>query len=338
MRGCSDRGTHSPPAPREQGAALVSAMLIVSLMAVVALSLVESVRFASRLSLNLEAREQAQLYAVGAEQLARGSVRSFWVAGQDRQPALEAWLGQPFYFPIEGGAIQGEAKDGANCFNLNSLVASGEDGAQVANEATQAEFVRLMGHLDVIDSEAQAIATATTDWIDSDSDAGFSGAEDDYYGALEPPFRTAGGLMVEPSEIRRIRGMTGDIYTRLRPFICTRPSLEPSRLNLNTLRDWQLPLVAAILGEETDISDAESLLGERPAGGFMEAREFRELDSVAAMELEDAVLERFGVQSDYVDLSVQVRYRKVYLNMVSSLQIGETGDMTTLSRRYGSVE
>lgn len=326
------------PARRDQGAALVSAMLIVSLMAVVALSLVEQVRFAARLSLNLEAREQAQLYAVGAEQLAKGSVRGFWVSGQDRQPALEAWVGQPFYFPIEGGAIQGEAKDGANCFNLNSLVSVGEGTGRTADPGRLAEFIRLMGHLDVAEGEATAIATAAADWIDSDDIAGFSGAEDDYYGALEMPYRTGATLMAEPSEIRRVRGMTAEIYQRLRPFLCARPSLEPSVLNLNTLRDWQVPLMAAILGEEVSVSDAQGLLDERPVSGFMEAREFRELEAVLALDIDDAPLERFGVSSGYVDLAVQVRYKDVFLDMISSLQISETGDITTLSRRYGSVE
>ncbi|MEM7767126.1 MAG: PilX N-terminal domain-containing pilus assembly protein, partial [Pseudomonadota bacterium] len=60
--------TPDAPLPTDRGAALITAMLIVSLMSVVALSLVDTVRFAARLSINLESREQAQLYAIGAEE------------------------------------------------------------------------------------------------------------------------------------------------------------------------------------------------------------------------------------------------------------------------------
>ncbi|MEM7767981.1 MAG: type II secretion system minor pseudopilin GspK, partial [Pseudomonadota bacterium] len=273
-----------------------------------------------------------------AEELAKGSVRSFWVPGQDRQPALEAWVGQPFYFPIDGGTIQGEAKDGANCFNLNSLVRTEEGSGLIANPDTIAEFIRLLTHLDVIETEATGIATAAADWIDGDNIAGFSGAEDDYYGALETPYRTAGGAMVEPSEIKWVRGVTGDLYTRIRPYICTRPTIAPSVLNLNTLRDWQVPLMAALLGEDVDVSDAVELLEERPVSGFLEASEIAALQPIIDLDLQDGLVERLGIRSAYIDLNVQVRYKDVFLDMISSLQIGETGDITTLSRRYGSVE
>ncbi|MEM0986507.1 MAG: type II secretion system minor pseudopilin GspK [Pseudomonadota bacterium] len=324
--------------PNDSGAALISSMLIVSLMAIVALSIVESVRFASRLSINLETREQAQLYAIGAETFAKESVGNFWVPGQDRQPAVEQWVGQPFFFPIDSGGIQGEAKDGANCFNLNSLVSQGEGVDRVTNPVTLAEFTRLLRHLDMLDSEASALATATADWIDSDQVAGFSGAEDPFYGALDTPYRTAGGAMVEPSEIKRVRGMSLPLYERIRPHICTRPTLEVQAVNMNTLRAWNAPLLAAILDEEMAVSDALEIIEARPAGGFSDIAEIAESPQIRDLELDDEVLGRLGIKSRYVDLTVQVRYRDVFLDMISSLQIDETGDITTLSRRYGSAE
>lgn len=322
----------------ERGAALISAMLIVSIMAVVSVSLLETVRFASRLSINLEAREQAQLYAVGAEELAAGSVKAAWVPGQERQPALEAWIRRPFFFPINGGSLQGEARDGANCFNLNSLAMTVEGANRLSNPAMIAEFTRLLTLLGVPASEATAIATATADWIDSDAVAGFSGAEDDYYGALEIPYRTAGGPMADPSEIKRIRGMTTALYGQVRPFLCTRPTLDPSVLNINTLKDWQAPLLAAVLGEGVEAVDALRILEERPVSGFLEQSLIYELPLIVDLDLDALTKERLGLRSRFVDLGVQVSYQGVFLDMISSLQISDTGDITTVSRRYGSEE
>ena len=320
----------------EHGAALISAMLIVSIMAVVSMTLMETVRYATRLSLNLEAREQAQLYAIGAEELAAGTVSRNWIAGAEQQPAMEVWVGQPFFFPIQDGSIQGSAADHSNCFNLNSLVTTGDGVDTVSNPLAIEMFARLLGLLDVVDGEASSIATATADWIDSDRIAGFGGAEDDFYGALETPYRTAGNAMVDPSELRRIRGINDEIYERIRPFICTLPETELNILNLNTMQPWQSPLLAVYLAPETSATDALRVLEERPVGGFRERAEIPEFSAIAAFNLEPAQLQYFDVRSRFVQLNVQVSYKAVFVEMLSSLQISDTGDITTVSRRFGS--
>jgi len=324
--------------PRDAGAALISAMLIVSIMAVVAVSLLETLRSASRLSINLEVREQAQLYAIGAEQYAAGSVKAFWQPGQERQLALDAWIGQPFLFPIPGGTLRGTARDGTHCFNLNSLVRFEDGSGRVANPDTIAEFVRLMGHLDVLDAEATGIATAAADWIDSDQVAGFGGAESDYYGALDDPYRAADGPMVDRTELKQVRGVTPDIYARLAPFLCTHPTEAPATINLNSLTPDGAPLLAAILGDDILLEDAVRIIEERPAGGFPQRALIQDAPLIQALGLDPVILERFDIRSGFVELSVQVSYQSVHLDMLSRLQISDTGDITTLSRRYGSVE
>ncbi|MEO0755234.1 MAG: type II secretion system minor pseudopilin GspK, partial [Pseudomonadota bacterium] len=84
--------------------------------------------------------------------------------------------------------------------------------------------------------------------------------------------------------------------------------------------------------------DAFRILEERPVSGFLEQSLIYELPLIADLDLDALTKERLGLRSRFVDLGVQVSYQGVFLDMISSLQISDTGDITTVSRRYGSEE
>src|SRR5690606_26737208 len=59
------------PRPSERGAALLATIFIVAIMAAAAAAVTEEIRYAVRRAQNVEARDQAYWYALGAETLAR---------------------------------------------------------------------------------------------------------------------------------------------------------------------------------------------------------------------------------------------------------------------------
>ena len=59
----------------ERGASLVSALLLVAVMSSLAMALVTDLRFSMRRSANLEVRDQAYWYAVGAREFIRQFIR-----------------------------------------------------------------------------------------------------------------------------------------------------------------------------------------------------------------------------------------------------------------------
>ena len=102
--------------------ALLTVLLLVAVMSVVAVVILDDVRFSVRRATNVETQAQLQWYAAGAESLARRQVADLVAADPIRTPLEPRWDGRVFSFPIEEGALQAVVSDGQACFNLNSLV------------------------------------------------------------------------------------------------------------------------------------------------------------------------------------------------------------------------
>ncbi len=325
----------------ESGAALITALLIVSVMSVTALSVIEGLRFSMKLSGNMAQREQARLYALGAEQLAVGTLsaaRKLAVGeSESRYPALDEWTRTPLLFPIEGGAIKGRVKDGANCFNLNSVVRMADgDRTIVANEVNIQRLARLFEYTGISVGETIGLANSVADWIDTDSAPGYGGAEDPDYVVLHPPYRTSATLLADVSELKTIKGFTSDMVEKMTPWLCARPSMDLSAMNINTLTLEDLPLFLSYLGEDFNEATVSFILGERPVTGFQSVADMWALSVFEKNEVEDQNKSLFAVTSDYFDLDAEISYYQTVINLHSTLQITKSGDITNISRRYGN--
>ena len=178
------------------------------------------------------------------------------------------WLGRDFVLPLPGGEGRAKLSDANNCFNLNSLVAETMPGRFSQRAGSMRQFGELMTLLGIDAAQAQAIAGATADWIDSDSNDGPLGAEDNVYRSLPGAYLAANRKMADVSELRAVRGVSPKIFARLKPWICVLPVTDPVRLNVNTLAPEQAPLVAMLLPGEMTLADARAALAARPAGGY----------------------------------------------------------------------
>lgn len=323
---------------RETGAALISALLIVSIMSVVTLSILETIRFSARVSTNIADREQSRLYAVAAEELAKSTLQQAWQADAARNPVLDEWTRTPLLFPIPDGTIDGRVHDGANCFNLNSVVKGIDAGAYEYSAEGTRRFEHFLFQFGVPAADATSLAAELADWIDTDQQTSFSGAEDDYYLGLDVPYRTGQQLVADISELKSLRSMTPDLYDTIKPLICVRPTPDAQPLNLNTLEEWQSPILAAYLGEDFDVNSALQIIRERPVGGYDAVDTFFEQAIRDADTIDTATRELFALTSDTYAVAATIQYRETVIGITSTLQISQTGDITTLSRRYGSVQ
>jgi hypothetical protein len=143
---------------------------------------------------------------------------------------------------LPGGEGRAKLADANNCFNLNSLVAETVPGRFSQRSGSMRQFGELMTLLGIDAGQAQAIAGATADWIDSDSNDGPLGAEDNVYRSMQGAYLPANRKMADVSELRAVRGVTPKIYARLKPWICVLPVTDPVKLNVNTLAPEQAPL------------------------------------------------------------------------------------------------
>ena len=179
------------------------------------------------------------------------------------------------------------------------------------------QFGALMVLLGVDAAQAQAIAGATADWIDSDSNDGPLGAEDNVYRSLPGAYLAANRKMADISELRAVRGMTPKIYARLKPWICVLPVTDSVRLNVNTLAPEQAPLVAMLLPGELTLADARAALAARPAGGYGSSVRFWQSGPLAQFDPPTEVAEQAGVTSRWLALTTNVTMGDGFLTAVS---------------------
>ena len=259
------------PADRERGAALLTVLLLVAMIAVLAGTALERLRLTTRLAANALGGEQARGYARAAEALATSKVTDMLGTSRDRVTLAGGWSNRPFGLPLPGGGLAvARVTDGGNCFNLNSLVSRQGSNVYTSTQSftQRLQFVRLMRLVGVPAQAAERIAPATADWIDTDQDQQGGGAEDPTYLAKATPYRTAGTLMADPSELRAVDGVTPDIYARLRPWVCTLPIAETSPININTLTPEQAPLVAMLFADTLSVDAARGMILRRPPQGY----------------------------------------------------------------------
>ncbi|ABF52045.1 type II secretion system minor pseudopilin GspK [Sphingopyxis alaskensis] len=305
------------PAPGDRGAALLSVLLLVAVMAVIAATALDRLTLATRIAGSAATVDQGRAYSFAAEQIALGRVAD--LVGRDPAKLTLAgdWLGRDFVLPLPGGEGRARLTDASNCFNLNSLVAETLPGRLTQRMGAQRQFAALMTLLGIEDGEAQAIAGAAADWIDSDSNEGRLGAEDNVYRSLPGAYLPANRKMAHVSELRAVRGVSAKLYAQLEPWVCVLPTTDPVKLNVNTLAAWQAPLVAMLWPGEIDVRAARAALAARPAGGYGSSVRFWEASAFDRRKPPDDVAEQAAVTSRWLVLTTNVTMGDGFLTAVS---------------------
>ncbi|MDP3801839.1 MAG: type II secretion system minor pseudopilin GspK [Brevundimonas sp.] len=316
-----------------EGMALLTVLLLVAVMSVVAVAVLDDVRFSVRRTANAETQAQAQWYASGAEALARRQVGRLIAAAPARTPLEPEWNGLGLSFPIDGGTISAVITDGQACFNLNSLVeGQGED--LIARPLGAAQFLALGKAVGAPDSRMRAVADALTDWLDADTAPHPLGAEDGAYAGLTTPYRTGGVLLAEVSELRAVKGVDADLYRRLRPHVCALPTSRLSALNVNTLTLDQAPLLMMLTDNRLGRAAARDLIAHRPVGGWPDADDFWAEPALAMVAPSDEVREQAAVLTRFFNLRVDIDYGGGRAVRTALLQAQPDGSVRTVIQRW----
>jgi general secretion pathway protein K len=296
------------PARGERGAALLTVLLLVAVMAVLSASALEKLRAGTRLAGNAMAQDQARAFMMAAENVAVSRIDTLVEADAARTTLAWGWHGRETRLPLPGGFAAVRVVDGGNCFNLNSVVSGVPPAALAARPLGIAQFAALMRTLDIPAGTAAGISDALADWIDGDDVPLPLGAEDATYRSREPAYRTANTLVADVSELRAVAGVTAEIYEALRPWICALPVTDPSPINVNTLSPEQAPLFVMLLPDQITIDGARRMLAERPAGGYASLVEFWEKSPVDGRVISDDVKQQVGMRTRWfaMDMTVEL--------------------------------
>lgn len=217
---------------KPRGVALITALMVVAIAALAATALLSSANIAIHRTAALRDSEQGWWVARGVEAWVLGMLES------DRRDSRFDALNEPWsmpvdHLPVDQGFVRGRVEDLQGRFNLNNL------DPRIAGGVYQAQFRTLLRNLTDVELP-QGLESAVRDWIDEDQNPdSMNGAEDAEYLNLAPPYRTANQPFTVVSELLAVRGMTPQVYERLRPLVAalpvaTLPAPAPTKVNVNT--------------------------------------------------------------------------------------------------------
>jgi general secretion pathway protein K len=236
-------------APRRQrqqqrGVALITAVLIVALATILAVDVGFNGYLEQRRSATAFALDQGFEVALGGEAWAADALRLDMLQSPKTDDFTEAWAQPIPPIPIEGGEFEGQLEDMQGRFNINSLVMF-EGGRFKTDLLALDRFQQLLRLVGLEDKWAGYIA----DWLDSDVDPNFPGAEDPTYTGLAPPYRTANMPVTRTSELLALPDFGIERYQKLEPFIAALPI--GTKVNLCTASP---ALLDALIGEQEEFT------------------------------------------------------------------------------------
>ncbi|MEM9670588.1 MAG: type II secretion system minor pseudopilin GspK [Pseudomonadota bacterium] len=317
----------------EEGVALLSALLIVSIMAAIAVAMSDvALRSLSRATVSDE-RGRVSWQITGAEAAGLSAIDDLLLTTEAALSIDNPVFAEPIVFSASGGSISGDLRDASNCFNLNALAAVGEV-AEDSSERPPAvlAYIDLLLSLQLSEFEVEALTDALLDWLDADNTPRLSGAEDGYYLSLSPPYRTGGQPMVHISELRAVLGYEPEILEVLLPQVCVRPNSNLGPFNLNTLEEYHTPLLVMLLGNSITLNEAQDLLTRRPFGGWSTPDAFLELDAVGRITPELVRSDLTSITTNFLSFRGVASFGKVSADFETLYEIGDEGTARIVQR------
>jgi len=334
---------------RNKGVALITVMLVVALAAIIATQMLARLQLQVQRTTNINFNQQAYWYAMGAEAFAKRVLFTAFEDEPEKTHLGQLWAQGETSYPVDFGQITGEISDLQACLNLNALKIHNDESDETANETTNETNTRskklparevlerlivALNIENVDDFEAEYMADALTDWLDSDgSITSGGGAEDSDYAAKEFPYLPANNFLASVNELRIVEHFTIPVINALKPFVCIIPNSAMHQININTLSAEQPELLHAIL--DIPISDAEQILADRNAEGFAETSEFFDLPVVSKLKLKDDQKQQFVIDSEYFKLKASTQFNTSFFLLNSIITVDNKNNTTVISRTIG---
>lgn len=332
---------------QQRGVALITALLVVAIATIAVVSLASRQNMDIRRTGNVIDSDQAYLYALGVETVARELLSEIRVSKKESYDTVELTT-TPLTYPVEGGIVSGSLVDLDARFNLNTLI----DGNGRVDDVKKKRFSRLLRtvltQLDERALDPDEMTNAVVDWIDSNEESTSpGGAEDSAYSSEKQPYRVANRRMSSPTELLLVRGFTKDIlYGKkiekekvpgLLNYVAAVPSWATA-INVNKAE----PPVLLSLSEQLTESMVKDLIKDRPYHTTTKFSESPVLNGVVGdkekAELKKDLSKGITVQSSYFQINARAQVARAEVAMTSLIYTSTEGGstFTTISRSIGT--
>lgn len=136
----------------------------------------------------------------------------------------EIWSRSALPITLGDGEVRVTIEDEERKIDLNRLMLP---NGNAPDERRLAVFQRLLDTLGI----DRGVADAVVDWLDNDENPRAGGAESSYYLGLPNPYRAKNDLFDTIGELLLVRGVTSEVFEKLRPFVTVSSS---GLVNINT--------------------------------------------------------------------------------------------------------
>ena len=199
-----------------RGVALLTALILLALMAAIAAALSVSTGFMLHRQQAVSAQDQAWQLLGATEALSSWAIKDELTG-----PGLRVHQGQRWHQPlgpiepVAGAILEAQLEDLQGRFNLNALLSP--DGSV---DPTALQFFERL--LQAVGIEPEW-APRLVDWIDADDRPLPGGGEEAFHASASPAARPGNQWLVSPSEILSLPGFGMERYQRLAPHITALP-------------------------------------------------------------------------------------------------------------------
>ena len=333
---------------RQRGVALITAMLVVSIATLTAVSLASRQTLDVRRTSNIIEIDQAYLYTLGIETVAKALLLKYTEKFKYDDPSEL----KPFNYPVENGVVEGQIVDLESRFNINNLIDNNGEPVQVEKDRLRRLIDIVAARLGETGVASDSMVTAVLDWLDENQESRFpGGAEDGEYLSKEPPYRAANRMIASTSELFLVEGFTPEllrgktIEDEFVPGLLSYVAALPDRNTTISVNSMTRELLMA-MSQHIDDSNVDQLFAERP---FKDVNAFK--GQVAIKDIKDAItdqnektrfeqedLKGLDVQSSYllVDASATVGRSRIRLNSIIYRDTAARGEILTISRAQGT--
>jgi general secretion pathway protein K len=206
------------PQRRQKGVALLVALLVVALATVLIAALLDRGELTAARTRNSLRTSQAESYSQGLEAFAAHVLLQDGANGNDT--AGDIWSVPLPPTPVPGGQITATMSDLDGRFNLNNLALPSPQDIPWMEK-----FQRLLDALKIDHGLAQVVH----DWMSASSSVQTGDA---YYLGQPVPYRRSRNIFLHVSELRLLKGVSGEVYAQLAPYVSALPPGTP--INVNT--------------------------------------------------------------------------------------------------------
>lgn len=263
-----------------KGAALIMALFVTAIIASISAGLFSMVSMNIENEKNMLSEQQAIVTTLSLE-----SFTKKYLTQKENRTNLVLTANNfnqksPINLPLERGNLEANIVDMGQCFNLNSLILISATGEEIANTDNLDFFKNLMKSLFIEEQKIEEITPAIVDWLDKDSYPDtYLGVEDDFYKNEKISRLSSNQFFYDITELRDIKGVTEEIFQKLKPYVCVINSLN-TKININSLNPFYPNILVALSSNTLSDLEARNILNNKPLAGYSSVTNFLNLPEI----------------------------------------------------------